>query len=107
MITSGAFVDALFHHMIILVPQWRLPALTSQQVMIEPVVVSVQAAGLVKRVMCCNAGPTLVGSCDPYVCLGELVSQQHASITASVGSSPLQSAGSHCISFVDSICSNV
>lgn len=30
-----------------------------------------QAAGIMKRIVCCNAGPTLVGSCDPYVCLGE------------------------------------
>lgn len=28
-----------------------------------------QAGGLVKRVLCCNAGPSLVGSCDPYLCL--------------------------------------
>jgi hypothetical protein len=26
---------------------------------------------MMKRIVCCNAGPALVGSCDPYVCLGE------------------------------------
>lgn len=35
-----------------------------------------QAAGIMKRVVCCNAGPTLVGSCDPYVCLGEPAGQR-------------------------------
>jgi hypothetical protein len=28
-----------------------------------------QAGGLVKKVLCCSAGPQLAGSCDPYLCL--------------------------------------
>lgn len=44
-----------------------------------------QAAGIMKRVMCCNAGPTLVGSCDPYVRLGE--SQLVCALTVTGGGS--------------------
>lgn len=28
-----------------------------------------KAAGVMKRFVCCNAGPQLLGSCDPYVCI--------------------------------------
>lgn len=34
-----------------------------------PVSLLNRASGAVKRVICCGAGPHLVGSCDPYLCL--------------------------------------
>lgn len=54
-----------------LLPPPLAPLLAVRSHCVVCVLHGMQAAGIMKRVVCCNAGPTLVGSCDPYVCLGE------------------------------------
>lgn len=34
-----------------------------------PASLMTQASGALKRIVCCGAGPQLLGSCDPYLCL--------------------------------------
>eukprot|EP00879_Flechtneria_rotunda_P029307 GHRR01031655.1.p2 GENE.GHRR01031655.1~~GHRR01031655.1.p2 ORF type:complete len:100 (-),score=2.57 GHRR01031655.1:6-305(-) len=34
-----------------------------------PASIVTRTAGFLKRCICCNAGPELIGSCDPYLCL--------------------------------------